>query len=673
VAKRNFAAMKSTFLPALMVLTLTTATGYAQQRSATTNGSAGSSATSSDPEDDPCIDIPDQRFCWTLDPITGVERPALPDTSFINLNSREVMEAKSLCLNYTGNLWSPHQSEAYFSRPEGSDFIFADAYGLFACPAGQQRYFNTHIPFTNASYTTSGSGLRANDHFTLDFAGNMSARAGIGTSLDYVYARGDYQSQGTKPLKWLSYLYYTGEKYKAYLSANVSYYGNQENGGITDRDYVLRPEIYNSNFTEASNIATNLIDTWNATDHHNLHFTHSYDMGFYRTEQVDDSTEMDVFVPVSTIFHTIDVNNYERRFRMDAGAQDNDTPFFANDYINSAITADTTAYRSFTTYAGLRLNEGFNKWSQFGVSAFIGYEYQQYTNLVDTLDLSYIDRKHTSHNVWVGGQLSRHLSSALTFDVTGRTCLSGDKVGDVRLDGSLGTTIPLGKSDSLVITAEGLFSNSRVSYLMDHYFSNHFRWSNDFDREQRLRLQGAVSYPRSGTRVSAGIEHINNFHYFNAEGLPQQYSRQLDIFSIEAEQRLKLGILHWDNAVLFQSTTEESVLALPQLSVRSDLYLSFIIAHTLRTQLGVSGYYFTRYYAPNYQPATQQFCAQQDIKCGNYPVANAYVNCRLKKIRFFVMMYNMLDGAFTSDTFIEPYYPLMPRRFEWGVSIDFSN
>jgi hypothetical protein len=399
-------------------------------------------------------------------------------------------------------------------------------------------------------------------------------------------------------------------------------------------------------------------------------------LGFSKTEvDPEDSTEVERFIPVATIFHTMDVTHYERRFTMNKGAQDADTPFFENNYINSTTTADTTGYRSFTTYAGLRLNEGFNRWSQFGVAAFLGYEYQQYTNLVDSLDLSYIDRKHTSHNVWVGGQLSRHLSSALEFDVTGQTCLSGDKVGDVKLDGALSTTLHFGRRrpDSLIVSASGLFRNSRASYLLDHYFSNHFRWSNDFDREQRLRLTGTLTYPRSGTQVSVGVEHVNNFHYFDSLCLPRQYDRQLDVFSVEAQQKLRLGILHWDNTVLFQTSTEEEVLSLPKLSVRSDLYLSFVIAHTLRTQLGVSGYYFSRYYAPNYQPATQQFCAQQDIKCGNYPVANGYVNCRLKKLRFYVMMYNMLDGAFTSDTFISPYYPMAPRRFEWGVSVDFQN
>jgi hypothetical protein len=208
---------------------------------------------------------------------------------------------------------------------------------------------------------------------------------------------------------------------------------------------------------------------------------------------------------------------------------------------------------------------------------------------------------------------------------------------------------------------------------MEHYYSNHFRWNNNFDREQRLRVYGTLSYPRTRTQVSVGIEHVNNFHYFGSDGLPRQLSNQLDLFSVEAQQKLQAGILHWDNALLFQTSTEEEALSLPKFSARTDLYLDFLIAHTLHTQLGVSGYYYTRYYAPNYQPATQQFCAQQEIKCGNVPVCTGYVNCHLKKIRFFLMMYNMLDGAFTNDTFIGPYYPTMPRRFEWGVSIDFQN
>ena len=663
-----FAAMKRIIitLSALCMALI----GLAQSTYSSSSGGRNSSTGS---QEDPCVDIADLRYCWTLDPYTGSRRAASLDSSHIGYCATDVMEAKSLCMNFLGNLWSPHQSEQYFARPEGNDFIFADAYSLFTTRPEQQIYYNTRIPFTVASYLKSGSNLQANDHLMIDFAGNISSRVGVGTSLDYVYARGQYQSQGTKPLKWLSYFYYTGERYNAYLSTNISYYGNQENGGITDRGYVLTPEKYNSNFTEAANMPTNLVDTWNATDHRNVHFTHSYDMGFYRTTIDEDSAEQESFVPVATLFNTIDFNSYRRTFRMDPGADASGGNFFEHNYINSTSTADTMGLNDFSVLAGIRLNEGFHKYSQFGIAAFIGYELQKYTSMVDTLDRSYIRSTHNSHNVWLGGTISRHLSSALTFDITARTCLSGDKVGDVDITGEVGTVVPFGKSDSLVVSAGGFLRNKRVSWFMDHFFSNHFRWRNDFDREQRLRLQGAITYPRTRTTIKGGVEHINNYHYFGSDGLPHQYGNQLDIFSLEARQTLRAGILWWENALLFQTSTEEKVLPLPKFAVHSDLSLRFKIARTLDTQLGVAGYYYTRYYAPNYNPATQQFCVQDQIQCGNFPIFNGYVNCHLKNCRFFVMMYNMLDGAITNDTFIGPYYPTMPRRLEWGVSIDFQN
>lgn len=632
--------------------------------------------------EDPCIFPDDFRYCWTLDPITGTVRPAVPDTSYIGMGNAGTMENQALAIAYTGNLWSPHQSEDYFARPRNHDFLFVNSYNLFATSPDEMRYYNTRIPFTMASYRVSGGSMQANDHLKLNFAGNFNKEIGLGSALDYVYARGEYQNSATKPLKWLSYFYYTGERYKAYLSLNVSKYANQENGGILDRGYVLDPDSYNDNFTEPTNMPTQLVDTWNDTDHRNIHFTHNYDLGFWRevTEE-GDTAVYDEFVPVANLFHTIDFDSYEHSFRMDANADATDDGFFQHHYINPTITNDSIEYRNFSTYAGIRLNEGFSKYSQFGIAAFIGYERQHYTMMYDTLAPTFISRRHVSNNVWLGGQLSRHQTSALTFDITARTAVSGDKVGDVDINGSIQTVIPFGKrdeagnrTDSLLIQASGHMRNTRVSYLMDHYFSNHFKWSNDFDREQSIRVEGSITYPKSKTTISAGIEHINNYHYFDAtDGLPHQFAKQLDIFSLKIRQGLKAGILHWDNAILVQTTTDEKVLPLPAFSIETDLSIRFRIAKTLLTQLGATGYYHTKYYAPAYQPATQTWAVQDDIKCGNFPVVNAYVNCHLKRIKFFVMMHNILHGSVTNDVFIGPNYPMMPRRFEWGVVLDFQN
>lgn len=636
-------------------------------------------------EDDPCNPPIDERYCWHIDPLTCNIYNAVPDTSYIGLCNHDVMESKAMCVVYTSNFYGPHLVNQYFARKDDNDFIFANAYHLFTESPSEQTFYNTKIPFTIASYTHSGATLQANDRLFIDFAGNAKPNIGIGTKLDYVYARGEYTGSSNKPLKWISYAYYTGEQYKAYLTFNLSKYANQEWGGITDREYVLHPDNYKESFTEARTMPTKLSDTWNETDFRNVHFAHTYDLGRWeeREEANGDSVIVwDEFIPVATIFHSFDFQHYKHLFRMGANADQTDDGFFKEYFYNPAECCDSTSYSNLLTYAGLRLNEGFNKYSQFGISAFIGYERQTYTMFQDSLDLNFVPREHVSNNVWIGGQLSRHLSSVLTFDITGRTAISGDKIGDVDINGKIQTVIPFGRRnpetgqrrDSLTLQASGFLRNNRPSYLLDHYFSNYFRWNNDFDRIQRVHVDGMINYSRTNTSVRAGIEHVNNYIYFSAEDfMPRQYSKQLDVFSLEMRQDVKFGIFHWNNAVLLQTSTDDEVLALPKFSVESDLSMRFTIAKALMAQFGVTGYYNTKYYAPTYQPATQQFAMQKEIECGGFPNLTAYLNCNLKRIKFFISMTNILNGSVTTDTFIMPDYPMMPRRFMWGVTLDLQN
>ena len=645
----------------------------------TSSRQSGSSDSKEGEDEDPCVQIDDRRYCWTLDPITGIKHPCVPDTCYVGMAGRQTMAGKSLGLIHTGNLYSPHLVNDFFDRRDAHDFLFVNAYSLLAHRPEDVLFFNTRLPYTTVGYTTSGSSTQSNDHLKIDFAGNILKQLGVGTSLDYVYARGEYTSQATKPLKWTSYLYYDGDQYKAALTFNLSKLANQENGGITDRSYVLTPDSYQSTYTEPRTMPTNLIDTWNDMDTWNLHFNHSYDLGHWDevTDPTDSTALIDRFTSVASIFHSIDVEHYKHSFIMDSGADQTDSKnFYLNHYINPSLTHDSTTYTSLSTYAGIRINEGFSRWSQFGLAAFIGYQRQSYTLMQDTLStesLQYIDRTHHSNNLFVGGQLSRHRSSRLTFDVTAKVGISGDKVGDIDINGTLQTVLPVGK-DSITLQGSGYFRNQKVSYLMDHYFSNHFRWSEDFDPEQRLHLAANLRYSLTGTEAKVGMEHISNYHYFDASDyLPHQCSDMIEIFAVEFTQKLHWRGLHFDNTVLFQTSTHDAVLPLPKISWQSDLNLQFVIAHALTTQMGVVGYYTTKYHAPTYQPATQQFCVQSDIECGGYPLFNAYINCNLKRIKFYIMYAGFGSQSFSNDAFLMPYYPLQSTRIEYGVIFDLQN
>jgi len=637
--------------------------------------------------EDPCIPVNDGRRCFRLDPMTGLVFESVPDTTFLNLGNRQSMESKALALIHTGNLYAPHQVEAYFDRRTSHDFMFVNAYNLFRFDPSQQLYYNSKMPCTVLSYSKEGGGLQTNDHLKLNFFGNFNKQIGIGSNLDYVYARGEYPESSAKPLKWNSYAYYESDQYKAYASFTLSKLGNQESGGITDRNLILYPDRYKDNFTDPKNIATRLVGTWNDTDQRQIHFQHSYDLGKWE-ERTDptDTLVWDEFVPVASIFHSVDFEYLHHNLRMDKGADASDTvPYFRNRYYDDVLTHDSTSYRDFTTYAGIRLNEGFNKFSQFSLSAFLGFEHQHYTMLVDSTNLDYIDHNHYSNTLWAGGQISRHLTPLLNFDATARFAVSGnDKQGDVDVRGNLRMVIPFGAheeglpGDSGIFEAKSFFLNTQMPYMMTQYFGNHFKWNNRGDDkigpEQRLRVEGKFSYPRTLSSARFCFEHINNYHYIDSAFMPKQYGHQLDIFGIELRQGLRAGKwLRWDNAVLFQYATHDKVLPLPTISVESDLSFQFTIAHSLTIQAGVAGYYHTKYYTPVYQPATQQFGLQHDIKCGNYPLFNGYVNCNLKRIKFFMTVHNMLEKAVTNDMFLMPYYPTTTRRIEYGLILDLQN
>ncbi len=645
------------------------------------NRSSGSNRSGEGKEEDsgedPCVDLVDDRMCWTLDPLTGIMHYQEPDTSYLRLAFRQTMAGQSLASVYTGNLFSPHLVEDYFNRHDDHDFLFLNAYHLFLPHQEDLLYRSTKVPYTVIGYTTSGSSKQSNDRLRINFAGNVNKQIGIGTSLDYVYARGDYTSSSTKPLKWTSYAYYNGDRYRASANYSLIKLANQENGGIEDSTYIMTPDAYDQSFTDPKTMPVNLNDTWNDIDAWNVHLTHSYELGRWSEEYEnpeDTASVYDKFTSIASIFNSIDFESYNHMFRMDQGAEMTTSKFFQNHYINNSITQDSLTYSRFSVYGGVRINEGFSRWSQFGLSAFAGYEHQSYTQMVDSTDIDFIERNHISNNIFIGGQLSRHQSSILTFDVTAKLGVSGDKVGDLDVNGVIQTVIPFGKKDSLIVNASGYFRNQKVAYMTNHYFGNHFKWSEDFDPEQRLRLKGAISYPRTGTTISAGFEHINNYHYYSVEDYkPHQYGEQLDVFSMEIDQKLHWKALHFDNRLLLQKTTDESVLSLPPLVWESDLNLRFRIAGTLWTELGCIGTYRTKYYAPLYQPATQQFAVQNIVKQGGFPTFNAYVNCNLKRIKFYIMYSGFGTNMINNDYFLMRNYPAMPTRLEYGVIFDLQD
>ena len=170
------------------------------------------------------------------------------------------------------------------------------------------------------------------------------------------------------------------------------------------------------------------------------------------------------------------------------------------------------------------------------------------------------------------------------------------------------------------------------------------------------------------------MENIKNYTYFNQQALPQQHGGNLQVLSLILEQNFRAGVLHLDNEVSWQKSSNTAVLPLPELSLYHNLYLQTKLAKVLTMQLGADVRYFTRYKAPAYMPAIQQFHLQAEsdqVEIGGYPIVNVYANFDLKRTRFFVMMYHVNQGSGKSNYFLSPHYPINPRLFKIGISWNF--
>lgn len=630
--------------------------------------------------------ILEPSYSWTASQPLGLRVPSSIDTLQYNYHREFVPSMASDAWASTGNFGCAGINQIFFERKESSEFIFADALEHWIPNADNQKFYNTRIPMTLLSYSWGGGRESGQDRLKGIFSGNAGKRIQVGAMLDYLYSKGGYDRQALKDFVWGFSGSYTGDRYE--LQASVATFNsvNHESGGIKDDAYITDPASLQGGDPniDAKAIPVNLSSAFSRVKGSQFRMNHRYKVGYYEEEQVNDSTINRTYIPVSSFIWTFDYKTNTHKFVNENATEDGE--YFENSYLSVDGTNEETKYWRIRNTIGIDMLEGFNKYAKFGLSAYATHEVRRYTQVCDTmLTSSYkpenltpfpefdIEPKTIENLLWVGGQLTKQRGSILTYGATAQFGIVGSVAGDIDVSGHLSTHIPL-LGDTVSIVGEGFFRNTETSFLLKNYISNHFAWKNDFGKIRRFRVGGRIEIPRFGTTLSAGVENLQNYVYFNTLALPEQEGGSVQVFSASLSQNFRLGILHWNNRLTYQTSSNESVLPLPKLAVYSDLFLSFTVSKVLKINLGVDCNYYTNYYAPAYQPSTMSFYNQTEKKLGNYPFMNAYADMKLSKTRFFVMYSHLNQGMFGGNNYFAAlHYPMNPSRFQLGISVDFAN
>jgi len=665
---------------------------------------------------------------YRLSEKTGERYLAPMDTMQLNFANRTVMEGHGLGVSYLANIGSPAQSRIYSERNEENDFIFTNPYSYYITTPTNALFYDVKDPHTRIRYTRAGGQTGREEVFNGVLTTNFGKKINIGTDFDYTYVRGQYTSNANKLLYYRLFGNYLSDRYEMHTYFRNFNYLNTENGGFTNDRYITHTEDFEDRRNvDWQTVPTRMNNTWNRVKGKQFFLTHRYNLGFYREmterekeeanirkelkKQIEEQKQIDqmlenetsdpsgeaippplpesgdifatdnneeendeidaVFVPVSSIIHTFEYEDNSRRFtsRMNMidtcyenlyGPRDS----LLNDYTSAWFLKNTVA---------LSLREGFQEWAKFGLTAFAHFEKRRFTlpSMQDSL-LSTVN--YDEFSTYLGGELTKRQGQLLTYNVRGEFCIAGSDIGEFQIVGDAKSQFRLLKKEATV-TLMGHLKNMTPAFYTRHHHARYFSWDNSaFKKTQRLFVGGQVDVESTRTQLSAGVESIQNFIYYGMNGTPEQTGKNMQVVTLRLKQDFRYKALGWENELAYQISSDKAQLPLPQLTAYTNLYLDFTYAKVLRIQIGADAHYFTSYYAPYYEPATQQFQTQEEKQIGNYPTINAYVNFNLKQARFFVMGYNVGSLFITPKNYFSLlHYPLNPMMIKLGISVYFNH
>lgn len=656
--------------------------------------------------------VPKGLFVWNVDHRFGGVRPIEPDTVQHLFQNSNQMTGVYGNYNFLGGLGSPRINRIYDGQQDfmmDSQFIFAKPYSFFLFPTEKFVFTNTKSPIADLYYYSSGDKTDGDDHFKARFATNINKKAGIGFDIDYLYARGFYRNQSHSSFGATVYGSYRDDQYQMHSFYTTGYTKNLENGGIEDENYISNPESFPTTYRPAD-MPMRLEGVRNNVSVDKAFLTHRYSFGFYektdstgrvvsrslkakadsitavKLAQVAGKTEKSIpdsllitrFVPVASIIHTA---NVETNYRTFTSQKNIDKYFISHPFLSGEVANDSTHYLSVQNTLALEMREGFRKWVKTGMIVFAKHELARFTlpNTKGTYDAT------TTNYFTLGAQLHRAQSKHFRYNVLGEMRTTGSDWGEFNVEGQAGLHFKLW-GDTLALETGGFIRNETPAFYYQTYHSRYAWWDENLNKIFRVRAEGTLSFHKA--KLKLGVESIQNYVYLqetqedgdNTKLATRKYgvevgqsSDNIQVLSATLSHALRWGILNWENEWTFQQSSNR-VLPLPKLNIWSNLFLRFRIAKVLDTELGADVRYFTEYNAPAYSPAMGMFAVQattHQTKIGNYPWVNAYLNFKLKGVRFYIA-YNHVNQS-AGRYFLVPHYPTNQRMLQFGICWTFFN
>ena len=124
----------------------------------------------------------------------------------------------------------------------------------------------------------------------------------------------------------------------------------------------------------------------------------------------------------------------------------------------------------------------------------------------------------------------------------------------------------------------------------------------------------------------------------------------MSLISASLRKEFVLGPLHLDNRVLFQYSSNQSVVPVPTLALNLRYFIEFVVQrdelrrNVMVMQIGANGFYNTKWHSPAWNPNLGVFYNQTENLYNNGPYLDLFVNVQWKRACIFIKYQNFGNG-----------------------------
>jgi hypothetical protein len=588
---------------------------------------------------------------------------------------------------WLGVAGSPLQHYDFSQRKSREGVAFYDALETWTYNPSNLPMYNTKTPYTELSYwgTLLAGDKKESDILHLLTSQNITPALNVTMFYDRYGGNGILEHEGTRNKTAVVAANYLGKKYLMHAGFIYNMAARTENGGVRDISMIRDTTI------EVREIAVQLSNASSMVKKQTVFLDQQIRIPFYflerwkhRNDIPDDDSDLDLLLEDEELAKAAeeqappeDQEDNEEEKKEESPAEEvpvDDskitTAFIGHssefsvykriyqdaltDAVGKEFYGNVFNYHPTTSYDSLRISRLENKlflrlqpWTDESIvsklDVGLGHRLMSYYSF----DPAYIREpaNHPWNALYLYAGVEGQLKQYFLWNAHGKYTFLGDEINDFDLGAEAKINLyPFRRHKGSPLSIYARFNTSldEPEYYLQHLYTNHYRWDNDFTKISTTTVEGGIDIPlwHLGARVAYNLL-AGNIWYDNT-CFARQNAEAMSVLSGSLYKNFILGPIHLDHRVLAQLSSKPDVIPLPLLAANARYYIQFPVgtAKAMTMQLGVNAWYNTKWYLPAYNPVLGVFHNQEEREYGNYPVGDVFVNMQWKRACVFVKYEN---------------------------------